>query len=351
MGAIYRARDTLLGRQICIKVILDEKSWSEEYRRKFAREARLMAKLDHKNIVKIFDFGINGNVWLAMEFLRGGPVSDATLPMPVEKVISLVRQMSSALKSCHDTGIAHCDIKPANIVDVNGRYVLIDFGLGFREGGDDPSLERTRVRPTGGTPPYAPPEQTVGQPTFASDIYSLGCTAFELVTGRRPFNDGGGSILALATAHANNIRPVAEAERDECPRWFSDLLRQMMAIDEKDRPTPGDVLKRVANKKESTKKKENVLIDESFYRIADLDLMTSIISEYNVSRVIADCEIAISCDLNLLRALNYRKRILVIDVDDTDEAISKYARYAKASGVDVLVGPVTIETLAAEIGR
>lgn len=340
MGVIFSAFDNEEERTVCIKVIKKKHANSLDYRRKFLREAKLMEKLEHRNIVRFLDYGCNGEVWIAMELIKGYPLTDSEIPFTIERVLDFLTQISSAVAAAHKINIAHCDIKPGNIIEENGRFVLVDFGLGFRALGDDVSLQRTATRLTGGTPVYASPEQTVGVPDFASDVYSLGCTAFELITGEWPFK---GTLVQLANSHAHDVRPSASILNPDCPIYLSALISQMMSIDPADRPSLETIHDRISmREKQEMKAKTKLNLDPDFVDRSSANLINELLNHFLVSRV---GDVAISSSVDFLKLANARKKILVVDIDDPTDFITKSSRIAARNGFIVLVGPLSVSEL------
>ena len=193
IGAVYRARHLLIDRIVAVKILQPLRRGESHHRDWFLREARAANRVNHANIVDIYDFGDDrdGLYYLVMEYLHGSPLSHviARGPMPVGRAVDLMEQICAALARAHDLGVVHRDIKSDNVflTERGGRqdYVKVfDFGLA--------SLKHDgRLAPEGavfGTPEYMSPEQTRGEDaTPASDLYALGVLFFEMVTGRLPF--------------------------------------------------------------------------------------------------------------------------------------------------------------------
>ena len=226
MGVVYRAEDTLLGREVAIKVLPEEALASQERRRRFLREARAASALSHASIVTIFEVGSEGGTdFIAMELVRGEPLHRA-IPkdgLGEGEALAFAVQIADALTVAHSEGIVHRDLKPANIiVTPAGQVKILDFGLAkrLRVASDTGDLDATTLaEPTDitaagailGTPRYMSPEQARGLPADArSDIFSFGCVLYEMLAGVSPFS--GGSALEAASSVLRD-EPTSLAER------------------------------------------------------------------------------------------------------------------------------------------
>ncbi len=189
MAAVYRARQLNIRREVAIKVIKSDLTESPDFVMRFEREAETIASLRHPHILKLFDYGQEGEViYLVMELVSGGSLSDLIRqgPLPIDTTSRLLDQIASALDYAHKRGIIHRDLKPQNILlDEEGNAVLTDFGIAklLRE-----TTALTQSGHAMGTPSYMAPEQWRGRAIDArTDIYALGVTVFEMLTGRLPF--------------------------------------------------------------------------------------------------------------------------------------------------------------------
>ena len=190
MGVVYKAVDPLIDRTVAIKTInLDlSRDELENFEKRFQREVQSAGKLNHPNIVTIYDVGrTEGVAYMAMEFLEGKElreVLDSGVVLPVEKVVHIAAQICDGLAFAHEHGIIHRDIKPANIMVMkNGMVKITDFGIAQVS-----SASRTMAGMVMGSPKYMSPEQVVGQAVDGrSDIFSLGVMLYEMLTGKTPF--------------------------------------------------------------------------------------------------------------------------------------------------------------------
>lgn len=222
MGRVYKAWDPVLRRHVAIKTLLPELIDDTESRQRFLREAQSVASLTHPNITQIFTISEEkGHPYFAMEFVDGCALSDllekSTLP-PL-KAIEIVSQAARGLQEAQRKGIVHRDIKPANLlITETGTVKITDFGLAK---GVRTDMSLTSVGIVMGSPNYMSPEQGRGENVdHRSDIYSLGVTFFEMLTGRLPFEAA--TPMAMILKHA---REVAPSPKTICPKLSYPLSR------------------------------------------------------------------------------------------------------------------------------
>lgn len=237
MAYVFKARHMTLERDAALKILRPEYAADPSFVQRFVHEARIAAPLQHPNIVEIFDTGmVNGLYYIAMAYVDGESlrqVLDQRLPEPSETV-AWIRQVASALDYAHSRGVIHRDIKPANVmVRDDGTALLLDFGiaklseeiaLGFS------AVNLTMAGMVIGTPAYLAPERASDAPISPqADIYSLGCVAYELLTGQAPFADS--NFVAMVEAHRNREARSAHELNAALSPAVSAVLAHAMAKD------------------------------------------------------------------------------------------------------------------------
>jgi len=243
MGEVYRARDVRLGRDIAIKLLLEEMSEDPERLERFEREARIIASLNHPNIVTIHSVEhTDGLRFITMEFVDGSTLAELTPPdgLPLSRFFELAQPIAVAVAAAHDQGITHRDLKPENVMVGNdGRVRVLDFGLAKLEVGelpleDAPTLALTSAGGLLGTVPYMSPEQVQSRPAdHRSDIFSLGILFYEMATGKRPFE--GESSADLMSAILRDTPTSITDLRADLPRHLARILRRCLEKDPQQR--------------------------------------------------------------------------------------------------------------------
>jgi TPR repeat protein/tRNA A-37 threonylcarbamoyl transferase component Bud32 len=242
MGITFKAVDTVLGREVALKVINSAQLNSEEAHKRFLREASATARLHHRNIATIYHQGrIDEGVYYAMEFIEGVTVGQLIRkdgPLPLADALDITRQVVQALSEAEKHGLVHRDIKPANIMlktEADGQRVakLIDFGLAKFTRGDHGEPELTQAGGYLGTVATSSPEQCRGEPLDTrSDIYSLGVTLWIMVTGEPPFKDP--NPLNAMMSHLNDTPPFDKL--NAFPPCVQDLIKSMLQKKKAERP-------------------------------------------------------------------------------------------------------------------
>ncbi len=236
MGRVFRAKDTQLGRHVALKLLPQDQATNAETLERFRGEARLTARLDHENITRVYFVGEEKGVpFIAFEFVEGTTIRrlvDQHGPLPLADAVSFTMQMVHALAHAAERGIVHRDVKPSNImITEEGRVKLIDLGLARLEEIKEADSDLTASGVTLGTFDYISPEQA-RDPRLVdirSDIYSLGCTFFYMLTGRPPFPEG--TVLQKLLQHQGDEPPELSDFRPDLPEDVSTILRKMLAKD------------------------------------------------------------------------------------------------------------------------
>jgi serine/threonine-protein kinase len=228
MGTVFKVQHAVLGRSYALKVlrsrVVERDTGAAE---KFVREARTAARVRHPNIVDVFDFGYlpDGRPYFVMELLEGESLATRVSrgPLPPSEVVTIIRQLATALGAAHDRGVIHADVTPSNVLVIGSddlHVKLVDFGLaelageGLRD--DNPEFVL-------GTPAYISPEQLRGlAPTDRSDQYGLGAVIFELLTGHPPYNDP--DLRSLCMMHIQAPIPQVESPHGPLPPKLADLV-------------------------------------------------------------------------------------------------------------------------------
>lgn len=236
MGVVYKARDPLIDRVVAIKTLGSGLSRleAEEFRRRFAREAKSAGSLAHPNIVTIHDMGESDDgAYIAMEFLEGRSlrdVLDSGIVLPPEEAARIAMQVAEGLAFAHSRGVVHCDVKPGNIMVLhNGTIKITDFGVARL-----PTGSRTFVGNVLGSPRYISPEQIVSRPVDArSDLFSLGVVLYEMLTGVTPFP---GTAIDEILFQVINDKPQPPSSRNQrIPAAFDEIVARAMAKHPDDR--------------------------------------------------------------------------------------------------------------------
>jgi predicted Ser/Thr protein kinase len=239
MGDIFAAQDGDLGRRVAVKILAERYSSDPSLRRRFKREALAAARLSgHPHIVTIYDVGEwEDRPFIVMELLTGGTLGERAREGHVahEEALAWLEQAAEAVDAAHAEGIVHRDVKPANLIfDARGDLHVVDFGIA-RVLDESTGAGMTQTGMVLGTSGYLSPEQARGeQATQASDIYSLGVVAFELLAGGRPFERS--STTAEAAAHIHEPVPSASAQGVGLPRAVDQVFERALAKDPRDRP-------------------------------------------------------------------------------------------------------------------
>ena len=229
MGVVYNAHDPNLDIVLALKVLRKDRLTNEPFVRRFMAEARALGRLDHPEVVRVYNVDRDGEeVYIAMEFIQGEPISSLMKKQEFspEAIADFGARMAEALDYAHKKGIIHRDVKPSNILCTpDGKLKITDFGIAHIE---DPSgVEETQAGEILGTPAYMSPEQVLGRPVDGrSDLFSLGIILYEMATGSRPFQGQG--MNAIFNAITSEEPPPIHTVNQKIPRPLSDVIMKCL---------------------------------------------------------------------------------------------------------------------------
>ncbi|WP_020468821.1 serine/threonine-protein kinase [Zavarzinella formosa] len=238
-GEVYQAYDPQLDREVALKLAKPGAISTPQRLERFFREAKASGNLRHPNIVPLFEAGQqDGRCYIASAFIAGKTLeaviekhNDRSEPMPVAETARIMRKVAEAMAYAHSQGIVHRDVKPQNMMmDEKGEPLLLDFGLASRAEAGDEKL--TQEGTAMGTPAYMAPEQIDGNGIAASDQYSLGCTLYQMLTGRTPFAGGPTQQMFL---HQNEPVPHPRKLRSDIPRDLETICLKTLEKDPRQR--------------------------------------------------------------------------------------------------------------------
>lgn len=235
MATVYKAYQPAMDRHVAVKVIVPHFASDDSFLKRFRREAKAIAQLQHAHILPVHDYGeAEGRPYLVMRFLEAGTLKDhmAERPLSLSEVNHIIGQVGSALDYAHRMGIVHRDVKPSNVLlDAEGDAFLTDFGLAKMM---EVSVRLTETGVGIGTPAYMSPEQGKGaQVDSRSDVYSLGVMLYEMVTGRAPYEAE--TPLAVVLKHIQSPLPLPRSVRPDLPEEIERVILRGLAKEPDDR--------------------------------------------------------------------------------------------------------------------
>ncbi|MBP2702577.1 protein kinase [Microbispora sp. RL4-1S] len=240
MATVYRARDQRLGRPVALKILAPQLAHDDRFRDRFVRESRLVASIDHPNIIPIYEAGERDDLlFIAMRYVDGSDMRKlvrSTGPLPVARANPLFTQIASALDAAHANGLVHRDVKPANILVTDQDHVyLTDFGLTKSSSAEAGLTSHGHFM---GTPRYVAPEQIRGLPVDGrSDLYAFACVVYEALSGQPPFQRD--TELALLYAHVSHDPPPLTPYRPDLPHAVNAVMIRALAKNPDDRFATG----------------------------------------------------------------------------------------------------------------
>lgn len=231
MAHVYRGTDRVLDRTVAIKVLSGKYAGDDSFVTRFRREAQAAAGLNHANIVGVYDTGDEGRMhYIVMEYVEGETLGDVLRRegrLDPDRAAAVAAQVATALQAAHEKGLVHRDVKPGNVmVDREGRVKVVDFGIA-RAAADDTLTQTGHVL---GTASYLSPEQAQGRPVDArSDVYSLGCVLYQMLTRRAPFE--GDTPVAIAYKHVNETPPRPSELEPSIPSYLDEAVMRALEKD------------------------------------------------------------------------------------------------------------------------
>jgi len=232
MATVYKAHELSLNRVVALKVLSPQLSEDRDYIKRFQREAQAAAQLNHPHIVQVYAIGEEKGVhYFAMEYIKGSSLAQIKKEkgvLPPEEAVTVIKQVADALAEAHGVGLVHRDIKPSNImIDALGRAKVTDFGIAYVS---HAQTKLTREGSIIGTPEYLSPEQCEGKTVDRrSDIYSLGVTLYEVLTGKTPY-EADTPVSMLMKIVKGDFPPISEVNPN-VPAPLRDIVEKMMQTD------------------------------------------------------------------------------------------------------------------------
>ena len=235
MANVYLAYDTILDRNVAVKVLRGDLASDEKFVRRFQREALSASSLTHPNIVEVYDVGEdNDQYYIVMEYIEGKHLKELLKKrgkLTTSEVVDIMLQITDGMSMAHDSYIIHRDIKPQNIMILeNGVVKITDFGIAMAMN----AAQLTQTNSVMGSVHYLPPEQANGKgSTLQSDIYSMGILMYELLTGKLPYK--GDNAVEIALKHLKESLPDIKEELPELPESIANIIKKAAAKNPKNR--------------------------------------------------------------------------------------------------------------------
>ena len=269
MANVYLALDTILNREVAVKILRGDLADDEKFVRRFQREALSASKLNHPNIVEMYDVGEDdGRYYIVMEYIDGKTLKNLIKKrggLTLHEVVDIMMQLTSAIMCAHDSYIIHRDIKPQNVLILDdGRVKITDFGIAMALN----SHELTQTNSVMGSVHYLPPEQATGVgSTIKSDIYSLGILMYELLIGKVPFK--GDNAVEIAIKQMKEPIPSVKEQKPEIPQSIENIILKACAKNPKNRY---DSVKDMYDDISSSLNEENLNQEKITYKYKEQEL-------------------------------------------------------------------------------
>ncbi|MFC1561083.1 protein kinase [Candidatus Latescibacterota bacterium] len=332
MGIVFLANELALDRDVVIKMLPEHYFQDNNFIFRFKREARLAAKLEHPNIVRIYQISEEKNIcFIVMNYISGGTLTEQIEqhgPLPLEKILTWSMDIVSALAYAHDHDIIHRDLKPDNImIDKDNRAIVTDFGIARAT--QDPKITQTGL--IIGTPKYMSPEQAIGEEVdIRSDIYSMGLIIYEMATKNFPFDSKG--IQYYLYSHISKKPVPPRRYNSDIPSWLNDIILKCLEKDPNKRFQGTHDLRIALSEHKSP---EPVVKVKS-----SVDLADSVVSQKKISwipqqanQINSDTREYVNNILNEIPNLPVNTRRLILQVSDMDSDSKEIAKLASSDPV------------------
>lgn len=277
MAIVYKARDRSLGRLVAVKMLHESLNHDEEFLERFQREAHAAANLAHPNIVTVHDIGQDGvRHFIVMEYVNGRTLKQIIRDtyssgdiITINRALDLTIQMCQGIGYAHRANLVHCDVKPQNmLVTHDDRVKVADFGIARAFTGD--TIIQEQVSQVWGTPQYFSPEQAAGESaTPASDVYAIGLTLFELLTGQLPFKAENHTAMALK--HMHETPPLISTINPAVPQELERIIHKVLAKEPSGRYRTAGQLGRILSTYRNSSRQETTSVPIAPISFADLD--------------------------------------------------------------------------------
>ncbi|MFC1552971.1 protein kinase, partial [Candidatus Latescibacterota bacterium] len=265
MASVYLAHEISLDRDVAIKLLPEEFLHDQDFVERFKREAQIAAKLEHPNIVRIYQIDESeGLYYFVMSYIPEGSIGDQIIKrgaLPLHYIVLWGSEICSALAYAHKYGVIHRDLKPDNImIDLNGSAIVMDFGIARAAQGARLTLKGQVI----GSPQYMSPEQARGMELdIRSDIYSMGIVLYQMATGTLPFQSS--EITSLMYMHVHEKPEPPDLRNPKIPKWLGNIILNCLAKKPEERFKNAKELRKVLNEQKTSTKQHSIItkVDKS----------------------------------------------------------------------------------------